>query len=272
MDDMTSGFNIAEIVSLEPLLHNMLGFTQAEVDGYMEMVAHDYGIDSAMIPATRQTIKNYYNGYLFLPDAPERLYNSTILAYFLKYYALHKGEYPDDLIDPNVKTDVSWIERLGFGEGTPLALMQELLHNDGLAFDARNLRDKFSMRRFFEVDHYPARLFWLGMLTVQSKDRLGFPNQTLMSIFADYCSILARVEVSKGYTGYFARFRESLDLEGLFAGYYERYLGQIPAQAFGKINENFVRTTFFELCWSSSTCPPPAEKSPATSPSPRPTQ
>ncbi|MEI6385558.1 MAG: AAA family ATPase [Spirochaetota bacterium] len=247
MDDMTSGFNIAEVVSLKAPLHNMMGFTQAEVDDYLENVLADYTLDRAMFPAIQRIMKDYYNGYRFLLDAPDTIYNSTILTYFLKHLSLDRG-YPVDMIDPNVKTDVSWIERLGFGEGTPLALMQELLHSDGLAFDARNLRDKFNMRRFFEVDHYPASLFWLGMLTVQSKDRLGFPNQTLMSIFADYYSILARVEVSKGYTGYFARFRESLDLEGLFAGYYERYLGQIPAQAFDKVNENFVRTTFFELC------------------------
>ena len=26
------------------------------------------------------------------------------------------------------------------------------------------------------------------------------------------------------------------------------YVGQIPAQAFDKVNENFFRTTFYELC------------------------
>ncbi|MCX6997972.1 MAG: PD-(D/E)XK nuclease domain-containing protein, partial [Kiritimatiellaeota bacterium] len=34
----------------------------------------------------------------------------------------------------------------------------------------------------------------------------------------------------------------------LFAGYRERYVRQIPAQAFDQANENFFRTTFYELC------------------------
>ena len=34
----------------------------------------------------------------------------------------------------------------------------------------------------------------------------------------------------------------------LFAGYWEVYVGQLPAQLFDNMNENFFRTTFFELC------------------------
>jgi hypothetical protein len=34
----------------------------------------------------------------------------------------------------------------------------------------------------------------------------------------------------------------------LFAGYWDRYIGQVPAQAFDKANENFFRTTFYEIC------------------------
>lgn len=37
-------------------------------------------------------------------------------------------------------------------------------------------------------------------------------------------------------------------METLFQGYYKEYLSQFPAQSFDKINENFVRSTFYELC------------------------
>ena len=42
----------------------------------------------------------------------------------------------------------------------------------------------------------------------------------------------------------FARDRE---LEPLFHNYVKEYLGQLPAQAFDKMNENFIRCSFFEL-------------------------
>jgi hypothetical protein len=207
----------------------------------------DYSLDMSLLPATLKLVRNYYNGYRFLSLAPDSLYNSTILTYFLKAFSIDR-EYPSDMIDPNVKTDVSWIKRLSSNAEAPLRLMEELLHNDGMPYDAKSLSDKFNMERFFEQDHYPASLFFLGMLSIKSDHTLGFPNQTLTSIFADYYTTLARVIVTKGYNSYFERFQSDLDLGALFGGYVKVYLGQMPAQAFDKVNENFVRSTFFELC------------------------
>ncbi len=248
MDDLTSGFNIAEIVTLEPALHNMQGFTQSEVHTYLETVVRDHDLSMDILPETLLVVKNYYNGYRFLPDAPDSLYNATILTYFLKYFANHKGQYPRDMIDSNVKTDVSWIERLGFGGSSPLDLMETLLQGEGLPYDNRSLTDKFNMRRFFETNHYPASLFFLGMLSAQDETHLCVPNQTIQSILADYYNTLARIEVADGYGGAFSAFRKDLDLSSLFGCYHKVYLGQIVAQAFDKVNENFVRLTFFELC------------------------
>jgi hypothetical protein len=248
MDDLTSGFNIAEIVTLKKHLHNMLGFTTAEVADYLAKVIQAYGIDPALLPGTLQVVKNYYNGYRFLLDAPDSVYNSTILTYFLKSFAFDHGEYPADMIDPNVKTDVGWIERLGGGSAQALQLTETLLTDGGLPFDVRALSDRFNMNRFLDRTHYPVSLFFLGMLTVKDRNTLAFPNQTVAEVFANYFNILARVEVSSGYNDMFTAFVQDLDLGKLFAGYYRVYLGQIPAQAFDRINENFVRTTFFELC------------------------
>ena len=52
----------------------------------------------------------------------------------------------------------------------------------------------------------------------------------------------------RGYTEIFRQFLHDHDLAMLFAGYWQVYIGQIPAQAFDKANENFFRTTFYELC------------------------
>ncbi len=248
MDDLTSGFNIAEIVTLKKNLHNMLGFTQDEVRDYLAKVIASYGIDAALLPETLQLVKNYYNGYRFLLESPDTLYNATILTYFLKSFAIDHGEYPADMIDPNVKTDVGWIERLGGGSAAALELTQTLLNDGGLPFDVRALSDRFNMDRFLDKSHYPVSLFFLGMLTVKDRNTLAFPNQTVAEIFANYHNALARITVSSGYNAMFSEFLQDLDLGKLFAGYYRVYLGQIPAQAFDQINENFVRTTFFELC------------------------
>ena len=46
----------------------------------------------------------------------------------------------------------------------------------------------------------------------------------------------------------FRQFLKDHDWAALFAGYWQQYVGQIPAQAFDKANENLFRITFYELC------------------------
>ncbi len=248
MDDLSGGFNIAEMITLSPVFHNMLGFTQHEVDVYLETLFKAGGFDTTQIPELKTVLKEYYNGYKFLCDAHSSLYNATIITYFFKYFLLNNGTMPLDMVDPNIKTDVSWIEKLCGGSEFSIELLEPLVNGEGLAYDEAVLSDKFNMNRFFEKDFYPVSLFYLGMLTVETPFRMVFPNQTLTKIFTGYYNELSRISVSTGYTHYFEQFLKDGNIETLFSGYFDTYIGQIPAQAFDKINENFVRTTFFELC------------------------
>ena len=248
IDDLTSGFNIAEIVTLKKQLVNMLGFTHKETKDYLAHVFESHGFDPGRMPEILEIIKNHYDGYRFLPDMEDTLYNSTIVTYFLKNFVLNDGEIPRELIDFNLKTDVSWIERLTTVKENTDAMMDALVFDNRLEYDLKQLVSKFNMRQFFDKDYYPISLFYLGMTTIQSRYAMALPNNTLREIFVDYYNELNRYEVSKGYTKLFEQFANDNDLEKLFAGYYKEYLGQFPAQAWDKINENFVRCTFYELC------------------------
>ena len=248
MDDLTSGFNIAEIVTLAPKLLAMLGFTQAEVDRYVETVFADYHIDSQLKPQIISVLREFYNGYAFAVDMTDRLYNSTIISYFFKYFVMNDGKMPTDFIDDNLRTDVSWIQRLASGEQPALAILERILLENTLAYDEGILVSKFNITQFFDREFYPISLFYLGMLTIQDRFQMSIPNQTMRKIFAGYFNTLSHIEVTQGYTPYFQQFVTDLDLGNLFAGYWEVYIGQLPAQLFEKMNENFFRTTFFELC------------------------
>ena len=104
------------------------------------------------------------------------------------------------------------------------------------------------MERFFEPGFYSSGLFYLGMLTPRDEFVMAFPNQTVKQIFAGYYFNMLKITGVDKYVTYFRQFVKDGDLEKVFAGYWETYISQIPAQAFGKTNENFFRTTFFELC------------------------
>ena len=65
IDDLTSGFNIAEIITLAPNTLSMLGFTQAEVEQYVETIFADYGFDPQLKPQLLTIMREFYNGYAF---------------------------------------------------------------------------------------------------------------------------------------------------------------------------------------------------------------
>jgi hypothetical protein len=179
IDDLTSGFNIAEIVTLKKNLHNMLGFTQGEVNDYVKEVFETYGFNTGEIPQIIGLLKNYYNGYTFIPEGGENLYNSTILTYFLKSFVIDKGEIPKDMIDTNLRTDLSWIKRLTEKMEQTLQLVETLMIHGSLPYDDNELKEKFNMTRFFEPGFYSSSLFYLGMLTRRDKFHMNFPNQTV---------------------------------------------------------------------------------------------
>ena len=110
------------------------------------------------------------------------------------------------------------------------------------------LGSKFNMRQFFEKPFFPLSLYYLGMRTFRDDFSLVFPNLTVKKIFTEYYNELEHLFATPAYSDIFRCFLKERDWSALFAGYWTEYVGQIPAQAFDKANENFFRTTFYELC------------------------
>ena len=64
----------------------------------------------------------------------------------------------------------------------------------------------------------------------------------------EYFNELHHIDVSTKYADLMRNFIDQPDLPTLFAGYWEFYVSQLPETIFQQVNENFYRTTFFELC------------------------
>ena len=247
MDDLTSGYNIAEILTLESDFINMLGFTHAEADAYLRYVLDKYTGSQERYDEIWQLIVNNYDGYRFSPKG-EKLFNATILTYFLKKFAVNKGEVPEEMIDENLRTDIGWLRRLTLSLENSKAMLDALVIDNGLAYNVADLSSKFNKQKFFDKNFYPVSLFYLGMTTLQNGFRMTLPNLTMRSIYMDYYNVLNRIDGGANrYVPTYERFVDERDFESLVRNYFEQYLGQFPAQVFDKINENFIRCSFFEL-------------------------
>lgn len=249
MDDLTSGYNIAEILTLEPSFLNMLGFTYEETKTYLHYVLDKYtpGASEERFEEIWQLIVNNYDGYRFSPVG-ERLFNSTILTYFLKKFAANAGSIPPELIDENLRTDINWIRRLTLSLTNAKEMLDALVIDDELSYNVSDLSSKFNKKKFFEKEFYPVSLFYLGMTTLKSAYRMVLPNMTMRSIYMDYYNQLNKIEGNASrYVPVYELYDSNRSFEPLVQNYFEQYLGQFPAQVFDKINENFIRCSFYEL-------------------------
>ena len=254
LDDLSSGFNVGTVVSLNPDLLNLVGFTQPQVEKYVDDVYAEYGFDRSNRADVLADLKAFYDGYHFLPGA-EPLYNSTICNWYLFNFVSYKGKQPPDVIDANVRTDIGWFRRLAQTETRALEkLCAYIERGEGEDVVRSALSAKFGRAKFFSEEFFPYALYYLGLLTFEDDVTLNIPNLTIRNMFVDYYDELSEApNVDEARRAFGQVVRAHLKSDGswrdIFDAYWQHYVkARIPAQAFDKMNENFFRTTFTSRC------------------------
>ena len=256
LDDLSSGFNVGTVVSLDPDKLGMVGFNKAQVKVYVDEVFAEHDLDPAIKPAVLADLKAFYDGYHFLPGA-EPLYNSTICNWYLRCLVQWRKQ-PPDVIDANVRTDIGWFRRLAQTPQNAMAKLRAYIERgEGEDVVRSALSAKFGRAKFFSEEFFPYALYYLGLLTFENRFRLNIPNLTIRNMFVDYYDELSEFSNVDEARRAFSRAAESLALgdgtwKNLFDAYWQHYVkARIPAQAFDKMNENFFRTTFTSRCLDS---------------------
>ena len=165
LDDLSSGFNVGTVVNLSPELLGMVGFTQDQVERYVDEIYADRGFDRANYQDVLADLKAFYDGYRFLPGA-EPLYNATITNWYLRCLVVNSGKIPEMPLDANVRTDVGWIRRLAGGGANALARVRAYVERgEGEAASRSGLAAKFGRIKFDFEAAFPYYLYFLGYLT-----------------------------------------------------------------------------------------------------------
>ncbi|KPA12876.1 hypothetical protein MHK_006917, partial [Candidatus Magnetomorum sp. HK-1] len=103
MDDVTSGFNIGDNVSLDKNINEFMGFTENETRSIINYY-HGAGALTLDPEFCMDLMKQWYNNYCFAPDTKAVLFNSDMVLYFI-LTAMKGGAVPKKLIDQNIKID-----------------------------------------------------------------------------------------------------------------------------------------------------------------------
>jgi Predicted AAA-ATPase/PD-(D/E)XK nuclease superfamily len=249
MDELASAYNIARFITLSDRFEAMLGFTQAEVDQVVDDIYADYEFDRSSQKEVHTLLRSHYNGYHFANGDGEAIYNSTLVMHFLVEFCESGGRIPEFLTDLNLRTDLSWVRRITTSyPGSTEEFVDGLVTLNTIKYDRNFLITKFDMKQFFDKGFFPISFYYLGMLTIQDRFTMKLPNINMRQIFVEYFNELHQIDVSTRYAEIMETFIMQPDIESLFAGYWREYVSQLPEAIFQQVNENFYRTTFYELC------------------------
>ena len=188
MDDVTSGFNIGKNISLHPEFNDLLGFTEEEVRGLLEMY-RDCGVFDQEVEAALAVMREWYNGYRFAKSAQGDLYNTDMVLYFLDGSIPNRG-MPDELIDTNVRIDYGKLRHLLTVNRQLNGNFDLLRHIIGEQQVDSDIQISFPLELLDQPENFLSLLFYFGLLSIRGVEsgvpRLGIPNQTVKRLMYGY--------------------------------------------------------------------------------------
>jgi hypothetical protein len=231
LDDLTSGYNIANILTLKPKYNEMMGFTQEEVEWLMR----ETGVDESCINVDVQT---YYNGYLFHKEGQHRVYNPAMVLYFFSQI-IEFGKPPENIVDLNLKTDYGRLRRLVRNDSNRDTLIRIMKEGEIIA----EILEKFSIDRLNDERYFISLLFYMGLLTIKEpylfQLKLGIPNYSIKTLYWEYIMLLVE-ETSPDLNIEARPLNEAIYVLAM-DGNLEQFIAYVSENAFSKLSDYDLR-------------------------------
>lgn len=191
LDDLTSGFNIGWSISTDFQFNLMLGFSETDVRKMFQYY-QDAGMLEGDIDAMIAEMKPWYDNYCFAKESLKRdprMFNSDMVLYYLNH-RMKLNESPEQMIDPNTRTDYSKMKRLiRFDklDGDRKGVIRRIAEEGSIV---TSLATTFPATDITRAEIFPSLLFYYGMLTIGGTrgDRLilTIPNNNVRKQYYEY--------------------------------------------------------------------------------------
>ncbi|MBR4675405.1 MAG: AAA family ATPase [Victivallales bacterium] len=188
LDDVTSGFNIAENISQSPKLATLCGFTHKAIRETL-----DYYEKAGQFPLGReqafQLVTDWYDHYRFSQDGGEQVCNPVLLLGFMNQ-CLDSKRFPRDMVDENLRTDYHKLRHVVTTNGQlngKFHALEQLVTEGSVT--AKLIRS-FQAETLTRPESFLSLLFYYGMVTIgeenNGKLQLTIPNQLMRQFTADF--------------------------------------------------------------------------------------
>ena len=193
LDDLTSGYNIALNITMDPRFNQMLGFSEDEV---RQMIRYYKDAGAIKEDITEDgiidDIKPWYDNYCFAEESfgkEPSMFNSDMVCYYMNNL-VGLGSRPKELVDPNTMTDYGKLKRLikiDKSEGKRIEVIHDIAEK---GFIKARLVSHFPAERMMEFGNFVSLLYYYGMLTiggtVGDRLKLVIPNNNVRLQYYQY--------------------------------------------------------------------------------------
>ncbi|HOD53740.1 MAG TPA: AAA family ATPase, partial [Candidatus Cloacimonadota bacterium] len=189
MDDVTSGFNLGDNISISPAFNTILGFTETDVNAIL-----DYYISVGEMKLEKetalQTMKKWYNNYQFSEACESPVYNTDAILYFVKE-AIRDKKIPSQLIDDNLRMDYGKLQYLIIQDKAlngNFKRLTEIINNGGIPSE---IKKSFPFDQITQQENFISLLYFFGLLSfsgsyVEGLPFLHIPNETIKQMVFEY--------------------------------------------------------------------------------------
>ena len=259
MSDITSGYNIAENIYLNPVFNTLCGFVHPEVEKVVQCAADACGMTESDVFETTEMMRTWYNGYRFSVDVTEVVYNPTLTLYFIKTF-YSACAYPREMLDSNLAMDagkLEYISQIPKGGQLLLNLMRENRQTT-----ASHLADRFGVREMLtdqSKDHrfMVSFLYYFGVLTISGLTDVGeialtVPNLVMRKLYVERIQTMLLPEPGDRDDGKTAakKLYQAGDMGPLCEFVEQRYFKVFHNPDYRWANELTVKTAFLTLLYN----------------------
>ncbi len=199
MDDVTSGMNIGNNISIDEAFNEVMGFTEKDVSDIIDYYA-SVGVFKLDKAESMKIMKQWYDGYKFAKRAKNTMYNTDMILHYMN--KSDNSDYiPDNLIDDNVKTDYgkfkhfTTINNIASGKvelNGNFSMLEQIVMDD---YIDEKLVTSFPYQQITEPENFISLLFYFGLITIdkikRGKTRFKIPNESVKTFLNSF--------VRKGY-------------------------------------------------------------------------
>jgi hypothetical protein len=191
LSDITSGYNIAESISLYSQFNDLCGFCESEIETVLKQIAMECDFPLEEADKGLKMMRTFYNGYCFSYKKQPLVYNPTLAFYFMKSFQ-QNCEYPEQMLDENMAMDrgkITYISGLPHGEQVVMDAL-----NDEQPLSVQRLAYKFGVADMLyavkDNTFMASLLYYFGVLTMGDKTLTGktilnIPNMVIKKLYIE---------------------------------------------------------------------------------------